>query len=347
MAVAMQSRSPITPQHASGGTLIITRTQVLQLLSLDACISAVEDAFRAHGAGIAPAPAVLGLHAGSGGFHVKAALLQLDRLYFAAKTNANFPRNRTNHGLPTIQGMIALFDADRGYPLALMDSIEITRLRTAAASAVAAKYLARENARTLTLLGCGDQALAQLQALLRVRQLERVFLHDVNPEQSQRLSRHIKASESVEVEIVAMPEPAIRDSEICVTCTPARHHIIENNWVQPGTFIAAVGADSEDKCEIDPQLMAGSKVVADIRAQCAAIGDLHHAIAAGLMQASDIHAELGEIVAGRKPGRTSSREIIVFDSTGTALQDVAAAARVYSEARRRGAGITVNLNDSG
>lgn len=345
MAAAMESRGRITPQHAPGGTLIITRTQVLQLLSLDACITAVENAFRAHGAGTAPAPAVLGLHAESGGFHVKAALLQLDRPYFAAKTNANFPRNRANHGLPTIQGMIALFDADSGYPLALMDSIEITRMRTAAASAVAAKYLARENAHTITLFGCGDQAFPQLQALLRVRQLKRVCLYDVSPEQSHRLSQRIADHGSLDIRIAVEPESAVRESDICVTCTPARHHIIEKKWVKPGTFIAAVGADSEDKSEIDPHLMASSKIVADIQAQCAAIGDLHHAIAAGLMQLSDIHAELGEIVAGRKNGRTSPREIIIFDSTGTALQDVAAAAEVYTEARRRSVGITIDLND--
>lgn len=327
------------------GTLIVTRREVLQLLTLEACIDCVEQAFKAHGNGTAPAAAVLGLHAEAGGFHVKAAILELDQPYFAAKTNSNFPLNTTRHGLPTIQGMIALFDARSGYPLALMDSIEITRMRTGAATAIAAKHLAKKETAAITVIGCGTQATIQLDAILRVRQPKSIYLFDVDPNQAQRLARHITRNRAIDPVIVSDPEPAVMKSEICITCTPSTRHIVKHEWVQPGTFIAAVGADSENKCEIDPRLMASSRVVADIREQCAVIGDLHHAIKAGLMTSSDIYAELGEIVAGRKAGRTGDEEIFVFDSTGTALQDVAAAAAVYRNALRFGGGISVNLND--
>jgi len=123
-----------------------------------------------------------------------------------------------------------------------------------------------------------------------------------------------------------------------VTCTPARKYFLHKNHVAPGTFVAAVGADNDDKQELDPQLLACSTVVADVLDQCVAIGDLHHAIAEGLMDRNSVHAELGEVVAGRKSGRTSADETTVFDSTGTALQDVAAAAVVYERAVKQGRG---------
>ncbi|HET7038897.1 MAG TPA: hypothetical protein VFH97_03360, partial [Gemmatimonadales bacterium] len=136
-------------------TLVLTRRDVARLLSLDDCIVAVEDAFRLAGQGLAPRPGILALPVRDGGFHVKAARLERPRPYVAVKANANFPHNRARHGLPTVQGVIVLCDADCGRPLALLDSIEITALRTGAATAVAAKYLARPDAGTATICGCG------------------------------------------------------------------------------------------------------------------------------------------------------------------------------------------------
>src|SRR4249919_3940145 len=140
---------------ANTETLIFSRSDVERLLTLDECIAAVEDAFAQHAQGKTSPPGVLSLHAEDGGFHIKAALLTLDRPYFAAKTNANFPHNGARHGLPTIQGVVVLCEAVTGQPLAVMDSMAITALRTAAAIAVAAKYLARKNCRTALICGCG------------------------------------------------------------------------------------------------------------------------------------------------------------------------------------------------
>jgi ornithine cyclodeaminase/alanine dehydrogenase-like protein (mu-crystallin family) len=131
---------------------------------------------------------------------------------------------------------------------------------------------------------------------------------------------------------------AIKSSDVCVTCTPARQYFIHGEYVSPGTFIAAVGADNDDKQELDPRLLASSTVVADVLAQCIEIGDLHHAVVQGLVRPDQVHAELGQVVAGKRPGRTSSDEITIFDSTGTALQDVAAAALVYEKALSRQSG---------
>jgi ornithine cyclodeaminase/alanine dehydrogenase len=130
-----------------------------------------------------------------------------------------------------------------------------------------------------------------------------------------------------------------------VTCTPSKQPYLKKEFVAPGTFVSAVGADSPDKHELDPALFAGNKIVVDILEQCASSGDLHHALEQGVVQRADVYAELGEIVAGRKPGRTSPGEIILFDSTGTALQDVAAAIAVYEKAVAAGTGLRVNLAD--
>src|SRR5580765_6962566 len=167
------------------GALLLSRSDVERLLTPDACISAVEDAYRQHALGNLPAPGLLGLHAAEGSFHVKAAFMNADRPYFAAKLNANFPHNGTRHGLPTIQGVVVLCEAVTGAPLAVMDSMAITALRTAAATAVAAKYLAREKCDAALICGCGGQAPAQLRALQQVRSPRRVYVYDQNLKKAQ------------------------------------------------------------------------------------------------------------------------------------------------------------------
>jgi ornithine cyclodeaminase/alanine dehydrogenase-like protein (mu-crystallin family) len=285
------------------------------------------------------------MHAPNGGFHVKAGFLEVDRSYFAAKINANFPANRSRFGLPTIQGVIVLADAENGYPLALMDSIEITIQRTGAATAVAAKSLARPDSRVATICGCGIQGRIQLEALTRVRPVERAHAYDTDPAQAERFAA--AASRSLGIEVTAARDLAssVKTSDICVTCTPSREALFSAEDVSPGTFVAAVGADSPEKQELDPALLVSNTVVVDILEQCAAMGDLHHALSRGWMSETDVHAELGEVVAGRKPGRTRRDEITIFDSTGMALQDVAAAIVVHEKARKLGRGRTWNLAD--
>ena len=260
------------------------------------------------------------------------------RSYFAAKTNANFPGTRDRFGLPTIQGIVLLFDAESGVPLAAIDSIEITILRTGAATAVAARRLARPDSRAITVAGCGEQGRVQLAALMGVLPIETVLVFDADPDRARRFAEERSRELSIPVEAAPDLAAAIRASDVCVTCTPSRKPIVWNDDVRRGTFLAAVGADSSDKQELDPRVLARAKVVVDSLEQCAAIGDLHHAIAAGLVKTSHVHAELAELVDGRRPGRESADEVTVFDSTGTALEDVAAAAAVYEKALAAGRG---------
>ncbi|HEY7654212.1 MAG TPA: ornithine cyclodeaminase family protein [Methylomirabilota bacterium] len=324
-------------------TLLLTRRDVAALLTLDECIAAVEHAFALEAEGKALGPGVLGLHVPGGGFHVKAAGLRLGRFYFAAKLNANFPDNAARWGLPTIQGVVALSDGETGQPLALMDSMEITALRTGAATAVAARYLARPDARVATIVGCGRQGRIQLAALARVRKLERVHAVDRDPGTAARFAEEMSAALSLDVRRAGSIAETGPRSDIWVTCTPSQVPLLGREHVAPGSFVAAVGADNENKQELDAALMAAATVVVDSLEQCATIGDLHHALAQGLLSKADVHAQLAEVVAGRKPGRRSADEITIFDSSGVAIEDVAAAAVVYEKAVGAGRGLSVDL----
>jgi ornithine cyclodeaminase/alanine dehydrogenase-like protein (mu-crystallin family) len=322
--------------------LLLTRRDVTALLTADAAFAAVEQAFRLHAQGRTLPPGVLSAPVPDGGFHLKAAGLQLRRSYFAVKCNANFPLNRRRHGLPTIQGLVLLADAGNGRPLAVLDSMEITALRTAAASAVAAKYLARPDARRLFLAGCGLQGLYHLRALEHVLPLEQVTVFDTDPAQARRLARAFRRESRLTLR-VARDLSAARAADVIVTCTPSRRAFLGPADVAPGTFVAAVGADSPEKQELDPRLLARSAVVTDSLEQCAAFGELHHALAAGLLRREDTRAELAEVVARKVRGRRSREETIIFDSTGTALEDVAAAVAAYKAAVRRRRGRRINF----
>jgi alanine dehydrogenase len=324
---------------------ILSRRDVVDLLSMGDCIAAVEHAFRLHAQGRTLGPGVLGVPATDGGFHIKAAGLVGERSYFAAKTNANFPDNPQRSGLPTIQGTVVLADASTGTPLAVMDSGSVTALRTGAATAVAARYLARPESRSATIVGCGVQGELQLAAIATVLPLQHVRLVDTDVARAEGLAARARSSLGIRVEAVSDLRGAVGTSDVCVTCTPSRAAFVSRDDIVAGTFIAAVGADNRGKQELEPALLAASTLVVDVLEQCAEIGELQHALAAGLMTREAVHAELGDVVAGRRPGRTRDDEITIFDSSGTALQDVAAAVVVYEKALVCGRGTEVKLDD--
>ena len=307
--------------------LIVTRRDIARLMTPADYLRAAERAFAAAAAGRAAAPQPMHLPVERGGFHAKGASITLDRPYVAVKLNGNFPANRADFGLPTIQGAILLADAADGTLLAILDSIEVTLRRTAAASALAARHLARPESATLLVCGCGEQGRAHVAALRQVLPLRRCLLWDRDAAAAQALASELAGS--AEVEAVAELAAASPAADVIATCTTAREPFLDQGMVRPGTFIAAVGADSPDKSEIAPGLMGQATVVVDSARQCAAMGDLRHALEAGTMTEADVHAELGQILVGERSGRRSAEEIVIFDSTGTGVQDVAVAATVY------------------
>jgi alanine dehydrogenase len=173
--------------------------------------------------------------------------------------------------------------------------------------------------------------------------LKQVFAFDVDADRARRFAREAAAESGLDVRAISDLPAAVRKSDVCVTCTPSRRAFLKPDCLPPGMFLAAVGADDHDKQELHPRILAENRVVVDVLEQCAQIGELHHALAAGLMTREEVHADLADLVAGRRPGRLRAAEIFVFDSTGIALQDVAAAAALYRRAAEAGAGRRIDL----
>jgi len=324
--------------------MLLTRKEVGSLLTLEDSIVAVEDAFKMHAEGKTLPPGLLHVDAQEGEFHIKVGGLKRDRTYFGLKANSGFFQNRKRYGLPNIQGVIILFDGDNGSPLAFMDSMEITIQRTGAATATAAKYLAKPDSRTATICGCGRQGRIQLRSLKQVLpSINHAFAFDVDQHQANLYASKMSTELGITVKPAKCLENAVNSSDIIVTCTPSKRYFLHREHVRPGTFVAAIGADSPDKQELEPSLLVGHKIVVDILDQCARVGELHHALNAGLLTQQDVHGELGDIIAGNVVGRILEEEIIIFDATGTALQDVAAAVVVYEKALSHGVGSIVDL----
>lgn len=321
-------------------TLILTASEVARCLGAAECRDAVERAFARLAEGRVPAARSVGFEAPSGSFHVKVALDDPGRPRFVAKVNGNFPGNSEQNGLPTIQGVLILADARDGRPLAIMDSGTVTAVRTAAASAVAASHLARRDAAVLAVIGCGVQGAAHVEAMREVRSLEEIRLHDVRTERAHELAaRH---GSQVRCHVADSIADATLGADVIVTCTSGAGFVLDRAHVRPGTFVAAVGADNPHKREVHPGLMAVARVVVDDLAQCAAGGDLHHALAAGVMTEADVHANLATVVA-RRYAALDEQAIVLFDSTGIALEDAAAADLAYERARSLGLGSRVQL----
>jgi alanine dehydrogenase len=175
--------------------------------------------------------------------------------------------------------------------------------------------------------------------------LEKCFAFDVEGKAATIFAKNMSEELGFEVVATADLKNAVGQSDICVTCTTSKKPFLKSEDISPGTFIAAVGADSEDKQELEPELLVRGKLVVDVTEQCATIGELHHAIRSNLLTRAAVHAELGEVVARRKPGRQTEEEIIIFDSTGMALQDVAAAAIVYEKALEQKIGWSINFGN--
>ena len=314
------------------GTRIFNRSDIQSLMSLSEHIEIVEKAFRLYAEGKIMKPDLLHVDADKGEFHIKVGGLKFPKTYFGLKSNGGFFENKKKYGLPNIQGLILLHDGDNGSPLAIFESGDITIKRTGAATAVAAKFLAREDSEVATICGCGIQGKIQLESLLKVKPIQKVFAYDTDHSIMEEYAREMSQKLHINVLPTDNLKLALQESQICVSCTPSRKYFIKKEYVHEGMFISAVGADSPEKQELDPAILSMGTVVADVLGQCIHVGEIHHAIENGLMQAKDVHAEIGEIIIGKKEGRRKNDEIIIYDATGTALQDVAAAAYIYEKA---------------
>lgn len=324
-------------------TKIFKRSVIQSLLTLPECINVVEKAFALHAEGNSLKPDLLHSNTENGEFHIKIGGLKNNKTYFGLKCNGGFFNNSKYYGLPNIQGLILLYDGNNGSPIAIFESGEITMQRTGAATAVAAKYLSLKNSDTAVICGCGTQGKIQLKSLLQVREIKNVFAFDRDENIMNNYVEEMTNELNIKIKPTYDLAEAVYKSQICVTCTPSNNYFIKNEFAHPGLFIAAVGADSPKKQEIDPHLIAKGKVVADILEQCAEVGELHHVIEMGLMEKEDTYSEIGEIIIGKKEGRINNNEVIIYDATGTAIQDIASAIYIYNKSEKNNLGLTFDF----
>lgn len=301
-------------------------------------VGVVRKAFRADGEGRTAVPSVINLPVPGtrGEFHVKTAWVAGVPL-IAVKVASGFYDNPAL-GLPTGSGLMALFDAATGLPLGLLfDNGFLTDLRTGAAGAVAADCLARREIETVGVIGSGVQARFQVACLREVRRFRRLVAWSIDAPGLESYCREMHDAYGLETVAEAGPEAVCRQADVLITATPSTTPLVRAEWLHPGLHITAVGSDTPGKQELEAACLGrADRVVVDRLSQCARFGELSHALAAGIMRDTDVWAQLGEVVAGLRPGRTGEAQITICDLTGVGFQDTAIAAFVWARVRENG-----------
>ncbi|MBS1269718.1 MAG: Delta(1)-pyrroline-2-carboxylate reductase [Gammaproteobacteria bacterium] len=323
---------------------ILTESELRQSITLDIqAVDIIEQAFGALAQGGVVMPPILSMSIEEkhGEVDVKTAYVPgMDA--FAIKASPGFFDNPAK-GLPSLNGLMILFDSDTGIlKSVLLDNGYLTDVRTAAAGAVAARHLAPDSPDSVGIIGAGVQAVLQLQALSLVRNFNRVRVWARNPERAADYARRMSEKLGVPVETADTAEQCVRESQVVITTTPARAPVIQADWLQRGQHITAMGSDSPDKNELDPEIVVkADRFVCDRRSQSLTRGELRSAVAAGLVAEDYSVDELGEIIAGKKTCRTGDTMITVCDLTGTGVQDTAIANHAYQVTLDRGAGTSI------
>jgi ornithine cyclodeaminase/alanine dehydrogenase len=303
-------------------TLLLRKEEVSRLISVREVIGTVEEAYKAFNSDQVIQPAYIGMHLPSGGeIDFKLGYCRSNEVISMKASSGGFVGNPTAHGVPSGMGTILLFDA-----------------RTGAAGAVSVKVLARKNAKRIASIGTGNQARMQVRAINEVMRIEQVHAWDSDADALRRYKADIEAEFGIPVTMAASSREAVERADILVTTTRGKGSLVEAGWVRPGTHIVAIGTDQRGKQELDPEIFRNAKVVNDSIEQCTEKGETWHPLDRNIIARGDIHAEIGEILLGRKPGREDDDEVTIFDSTGMAIQDNTTSARIYRNALESGAG---------
>jgi len=327
----------------SHSALLLSRKDVERVLTPREAVKAVEGAYKEIGEGTAIVPSRLRVDMD----RYKGNILVMPA--YLTGTNALGTKLVTTHldnyklGVPTVIGTIVLNDPENGLPLAILDGTYLTAIRTGAAGAVAAKYLSRPNASTVTIAGTGVQGRSQIIALSEVRRITKVYAFDVDSRRCKEFAEEMKGRVDANVQVTDKLDDAVRQSDIIVTATTSSNPIIRGEWLAKGCHVTGIGSHSPDARELDEEVIRrASKIVLDTW-DAKKVGDVAYPVSKGVLREEDIYSDIGSIVAGRKPGRTSEEEITVFKSVGTAVADVAAAFRTYQLAKSMGIGSSIDL----
>ena len=304
-------------------TLLLAREDTLKCLTMPEVIRAVEQAFTDYATGKAIMPSKAYLTLPLGDFRAMPAAVP----GAAGLKWVNVHPGNHSKGLPTVMAVVIYSDPDTGYPLAIMDATDITAYRTGAAAAIASKYLAKTDAKTLGLVGAGKQAQTQLLAHSEFFKFDEISVYDRSPEATDAFKRLFP---KYPIKIVSLEEAC--GANIVCTLTPSRAPIVKREWVKAGTHINAIGDDAPGKEELEPEILADAMVVVDDIEQSTHAGELNVPVSTKLFAANQIYATLGELTSGKKPGRRDDKSITIFDSTGLAIQDIATARFIYEKA---------------
>jgi alanine dehydrogenase len=326
-------------------TLLLPEEDVKKLVSMDEAISAVESAFREKALGNVQMPPKVYLFYGNGDLRVMPCYIKTGEISSVKIVNSH-PRN-PEKGLPTVMAVIVLVDPETGFPKAVMGGTWITGIRTGAAGAVAAKYLARKNSRIVAFIGAGTQARMQFLGITRVIQsIREIRVFDIRPEAMKAFIQFIEAHVAAGLSLVSASsvKEAVEGADIIITTTPSRKPVVMSEWISDGVHFNCIGADAPGKQELDPMILKrASKIVVDDVEQAIHSGEINVPLSEGIIGASSIYGELGEIIAGMKKGRENDSEITIFSSTGLAIQDAAVANIIYENALKREAGTRIRL----
>ena len=328
-------------------TLILSEKEVRSLLSMEEVIQAVESAFREKGLNRVQMPPKSYLFYPKYNGDLRSMPSYLERLDVSGvKIVSVYPKNREKYGLPTVVALLFLVNPRNGFPMAILSGSFLTSMRTGAAGGIASKYLARADSEKICLIGAGEQARTQLMALLLVLEgLEEVRVYDKVQKIGEKFVADISSLTDPQCDLflVESIQKAVQGADIVVTTTPSRKPLVMNDWVEEGTHFNCIGADAPGKEELDHNILTRSKIIIDDWEQASHSGEINVPLKRRILSKKDIWGEIGEIVAGLKPGRTSPREITVFSSTGLAAQDAVTAELVYKKAKQQGIGRTIQL----
>lgn len=324
--------------------LVLSEKEVQRLIDIEELIQVLEQAHVQFSAGktVMPARLVVPLAEIKGRITSMPAYLSEDKAL--GMKVVTYCQENPKQGLPAILATISLYSTETGKIIAIMDGSYITAIRTACVSAVATKILANPETPVLGILGAGVQAGAHIRALCKVRRISKIKIYSPSGNSSQKVKKELETDAGVNIEPVASPEAAVREADLLVTVTTAKEPILKVDWLKAGAHINAVGSHRPDLREVDGATMKRAKVFVDSReAIMAECGDVLLAIKERAITKEHISGEIGEVLAGKKLGRTSAGDITLYKSVGIAIQDVATAHLVYRKAIERKVGINVEI----
>ncbi len=327
-------------------TLLLKQSEIKELIEMKEIIESVETAYTVHATRNVQMPAkkYLFFKKYNGDLRIMPAFIKnMDEA--GVKCVNVHPENPVKYNLPTVMGLIQLFDPKSGFPMSVMDGTWITNMRTGAAAGVGTKYLARKDSKTLGIIGAGKQAFTQLMALKEVMDIEHAHVFCRTCSSRENFADMARKRFDIDINAVSTAEEAVKNMDVVVTVTPANKPVLKTEWISNGTHINAMGADAPGKQELEVGILQKARIFIDCWEQARHSGEINVPVHDGIINRKSISSKIGDVIIGKAEGRISDEDITVFDSTGLAVQDMVTGWKVYEEAVKKGVGTVINFLD--